>query len=107
MAALALVLMTAPSEEVAAEIGKKLVAERLAACANLIPHIRSLYAYKGTFCDEAETLCIVKTRPELFAALERRVRELHPYEVPEVVMVEARDVAAAYLAWVLESTDPA
>jgi periplasmic divalent cation tolerance protein len=104
MAALALVLMTAPSEEVAADIGKKLVEERLVACANLVPRIRSLYAWKGTLCDEAETLCILKTRPELFGAIERRVRELHPYEVPEVVMVEARDVSAAYLAWVLEST---
>ena len=104
MAALALVLMTAPSEEVAAGIGQKLVEERLVACANLVPRIRSIYAWKGTLCDEGETLCILKTRPELFAALERRIHELHPYEVPEMVMLEADGVGAAYLAWVLAST---
>jgi len=104
MSALSIVLMTAPSEQVAADIGRKLVEERLAACANLIPKIRSIYTWRGAVCDEAETLCVLKTRPELFHAVEKRILELHPYEVPEVVLIDVREASARYLGWVLEAT---
>ena len=97
---------TAPDEAVAARIARALVDERLAACANLVPGVRSIYRYEGTLDDGAETLLIVKTRAEKAPALEARVRALHPYELPEVLRVDVAGGNAPYLAWVLAETAP-
>lgn len=94
------VLMTAPSEEVAANLGRTLVEERLAACVNIVPRLRSIYAWRGKVEDEAEVLCLVKTRAALWEALRTRVLALHPYEVPELVALRPAEVSPAYLAWV-------
>ncbi|MGH7804266.1 MAG: divalent-cation tolerance protein CutA, partial [Candidatus Binatia bacterium] len=79
------VLMTAGSVEEAARIARALVEERLAACVNLVPGIRSIYRWQGAIADDAEVLLVAKTRRASLDALERRVRELHSYEVPEVL----------------------
>jgi len=99
-----IVFMTAPSEEVAANIGKTLVEEKLIACCNIVPQIRSIYTWKGKVCDEKEVLCIIKTREELFDRLKRRVKELHPYEVPEIIAVKIKDGLREYLNWIDEAT---
>ena len=99
-----IVLITAASEDEAAKIGRTLVDEKLAACANIIPGIRSIYTWKGETCDDTECLMVVKTVAANFDALERRVRELHSYEVPEVIAIPIIKGSAPYLDWVEENT---
>ena len=99
-----LVLMTAPSMEKAAELGRTLVEEQLAACANLVPGLRSIYRWEGKVCDEPEVLMLLKTRAELFEPLRARVAALHPYQVPEVLRLGVEAGHLPYLDWVREST---
>ena len=88
-------------------VGRTLVEERLAACVNIVPRLRSIYAWRGKVEDEAEVLCLVKTRPELWEALRARIGALHPYEVPEIVALRADQVSPPYLAWLRgETRDP-
>jgi periplasmic divalent cation tolerance protein len=98
------VLCTVPTEEHARQIARTLVEERLAACVSVLPGLRSFYRWEGDLCDDAEILLLIKARRELFDALARRLHELHPYQVPEIVALEAAAVAPAYLAWLREST---
>jgi periplasmic divalent cation tolerance protein len=76
------VFSTFPTEEKAAEIARTLVSEGHAACANLMPAVRSIYRWQGQICDERETLAVMKTTRERFEALRDRLVALHPYEVP-------------------------
>src|SRR5262245_6171373 len=101
------VLVTAPDGETAARIGRVLVEERLAACVNIVPGLRSIYAWQGKVNDEAEVLCLVKTRRALYPALRDRVTALHPYDTPEIVALPVTEGNAPYLAWVLASTQEA
>lgn len=96
-------LSTAPSPEKAAELAKALVEERLAACVNVLPGVRSFYRWKGELCDDTEALCVIKTRADRVEALRRRLVELHPYEVPELVVLEVTAGHPPYLAWLDES----
>jgi periplasmic divalent cation tolerance protein len=93
-------LSTAPSVEKAAEIARTLVEERLAACVNIVPGVRSIYRWKGELCDDTEVLCVIKTRKDRVAALRDRLPALHPYEVPELVVLEVASGHAPYLAWI-------
>jgi periplasmic divalent cation tolerance protein len=99
-----LVLVTAPSAEKAAELARALVEERLAACGNVVPGLRSIYRWEGAVHDEAEALLLLKTTRARLEALRARVVELHPYEVPEVLAFAADAGSAPYLAWVADST---
>jgi periplasmic divalent cation tolerance protein len=94
------VLTTAPSAEVAERMGGTLVEERLAACANVVPGIVSIFRWKGAVSHESEVLMILKTTTDAVDALRRRIVELHPYEVPEVLALDVRDGHAAYMDWV-------
>jgi periplasmic divalent cation tolerance protein len=94
-----IVFVTAASEEEAATIGKALVEDGLAACANIIPTIRSIYRWKGAVWDEKEALMIIKSRAELFERVSSRVKELHSYEVPEITAVKLEKGDPAYLLW--------
>jgi len=98
------VLVTAGSSEEAARIGQTLVAERLAACANVVGPIRSIYRWQGAVEDAAEHLLLLKARARDVTVLGERVRALHSYEVPEVLALPIRAGSAAYLAWRAEST---
>jgi len=100
------VLVTVPDEEVASRIANALVTEKLAACVNVVPGLRSIYAWEGKLCDESELLCLLKTRRELFSALRDRVLSLHPYEVPEIVALPMLHGSESYLAWLRDSTRP-
>jgi periplasmic divalent cation tolerance protein len=97
---ISIVLITAGNEEEAARIGRTLVEERLAACANIVPRLRSIYRWKGQICDEQECLIIAKTRTSLFQSLEKRVKELHSYEVPEIISFPVVRGLPQYLEWV-------
>lgn len=92
-------LVTAPDEATAAALARALVTERLAACVNRLPGVRSTYRWQGELHDEAEVLLIAKTTAAGYPALERRIRELHPYEVPEIVALPIEHGSTPYLAW--------
>ncbi|MDA8173005.1 MAG: divalent-cation tolerance protein CutA [Nitrospiraceae bacterium] len=98
------VLITAPNEDEGARIARTLVEESLAACVNMVKNIRSVYYWQGRVHDEAEALLIVKTRRELFGALSARVKELHSYEVPEIIALPVTEGPAGYLNWLYEAT---
>jgi len=98
------VFVTAPNAEVAADLAKTLVTEKLVACVNILPGLRSIYMWQGKVCDEEEVLCVLKTRRELFSALRDRVTALHPYQVPEIIALPLVDANAPYLAWLRDET---
>jgi periplasmic divalent cation tolerance protein len=102
-----LVFSTFASEEEAAGVVRALLDERLAACGTLLPGARSLYRWRGAVADEREVVVLLKTRRPAWPALERRLRELHPYETAECVAVEVAEGSPAYLAWLAESVGPA
>jgi len=96
------VLVTAASEDEARRIAEALVTERLAACCNLLPGVRSIYRWQGKVCHDDEILLVIKTSEKRFDDLERRVRELHSYDVPEVVALPMAAASEPYLAWLRE-----
>ena len=98
------VLVTTPSAEKAAEIARTLVEERLAACGNVVPAIRSIYCWEGKVEEAGEALLILKAPRAGFAALRDRVVALHPYDVPEVIALPVEAGHDAYLEWIARST---
>ena len=96
------VLVTVGSAAEGERLARSLVEERLAACVNRIPGIQSVYRWEGKLEQSEEELLIVKTGKELFTALEKRVRELHSYSVPEIIALPLIDGNAAYLRWLEE-----
>lgn len=94
-----LVFTTLPSAEAAADLAKAVVGEKLAACANLLPAVRSIYRWQGRVQDESEVLVLFKTRQEHFERLKARLLELHPYEIPEVLAVPVEQGYQPYLDW--------
>ena len=99
------VLVTAPGEEEALKIARALVEEKLAACANIVKGVRSIYSWKGQVCDDPEVLLIVKTTEQRFGPLKRRIREVHPYEVPEIIALPVLAGGEPYLEWVRKETE--
>ncbi|WP_018465636.1 divalent-cation tolerance protein CutA [Calidithermus timidus] len=98
------VLCTVPDEDSAHRISHTLVAEGLAACVNVLPRLTSVYRWEGEVTSGEELLLIIKTRQERYAALEARVKELHPYTVPEVIALPIQHGSKDYLDWLLQST---
>jgi periplasmic divalent cation tolerance protein len=96
--------ITCANAEQAAEIGRRLIEERLAACVNILPGMRSIYRWQGEIVTESEAVLIAKTRDELTAALTDRVRALHSYTVPCVVILPVLGGNPAYLEWLLGET---
>ncbi|HEX2076411.1 MAG TPA: divalent-cation tolerance protein CutA [Longimicrobium sp.] len=101
---LVVALSTAADVEQAARIGRALVEERLIACANLVPGLTSIYRWQGEVQTEAEVLIVMKTRRALVDRLKARLPELHPYEVPELVVAPVMDGLDAYCRWVRDET---
>jgi periplasmic divalent cation tolerance protein len=99
-----IVLTTLPGDADGHGFGRKLVDERLAACVNLLPIMDSVFRWEGQVEQDSERQVIIKTSRERIAALWDRIRELHPYEVPEFVVLPILDGSDAYLRWLGEST---
>ena len=98
------ILTTTGTEEQALSIARALVSERLAACVNIIGPVRSVYRWRDAIEDDREFLLLIKTRATLYMKVERRVRELHTYEVPEVLAMSLDRGSPPYIKWLLEST---
>jgi periplasmic divalent cation tolerance protein len=100
------VLTTAPNAEVGGLIARALVEERFAACVNVIPGVRSIYRWEGEVQDDPEVVLIIKTRADRCEALAARIKDLHPYDLPEVLVLPAVGGSAPYLAWIETETKP-
>ncbi|MGH8011780.1 MAG: divalent-cation tolerance protein CutA [Candidatus Binataceae bacterium] len=96
----------AANQEQSEAIARALVGERLAACVNIVGPVRSVYRWRDAIKDESEYMLIIKTRTRLFTKLERLVRELHSYEVPEIITVPISAGSKPYLEWLQETTAP-
>jgi periplasmic divalent cation tolerance protein len=98
------VLITTPTLKDARAIGKKLVEEKLAACANIVPRVESIFFWQGRIHQQREALMIVKTRRAAFGRLVKRVKSLHRYSVPEIIAWSIGRGSKEYLRWIREST---
>jgi periplasmic divalent cation tolerance protein len=98
------VLTTLPADADAASFARALVGERLAACVNLLPEMESVYRWEGEVQEDPERQLIIKTSRERVVALWEKLRELHPYDVPEFIVLPIVDGNQAYLRWIGEST---
>ena len=96
-----LVLMTAANREEAVRIAEMLVSARLAGCVQILTEIQSIYRWQGEVARESEVLLLAKTTGTRFDELDRRVREIHSYETPEIVALPVTQVSAPYLQWLL------
>jgi periplasmic divalent cation tolerance protein len=99
-----IVLVTCGSEEEAIKIAQSLVEERLAACVNLVSPVRSIYRWEGKIWDEKEWILIIKTQKQRFEKLERKVKSLHSYSVPEIIGLPIIEGSSSYLDWLEEMT---
>jgi periplasmic divalent cation tolerance protein len=97
------VLVTAPPKE-AERLARTLVEERLAACANIVPGVKSLYWWQGKLNRDAESLIIMKTPPRNVAKLLKRLKKLHSYTVPEFLALPVLEANPDYVAWANEET---
>lgn len=98
------VFITAPNEEEASALAKALVEARLAACVNIVRNVRSIYRWQGAIEDDQEFLMVVKTRKDYIPALTAKVKELHSYDVPEVIALPIVGGSQDYIQWLNEST---
>ncbi|KAB2926678.1 MAG: divalent-cation tolerance protein CutA [Dechloromonas sp.] len=94
-----LIITNCPDEEVANAIALALVEEKLAACVNLLPRVQSVYRWQGAVESTSEIPLLIKSTAACYAAVENRIRQLHPYEIPEIVALPITHGLPAYLNW--------
>jgi len=99
------VVTTVGTEEQAYLIAREIVARRQAACVNVVPGIRSIYRWKGKICKDGELLLIVKTLEDEFEAVAATIRELHSYELPEILSFSVSRGERSFLDWIAGSVD--
>jgi periplasmic divalent cation tolerance protein len=98
-----LALSTFPDPETARKISNQLVAEKLAACANILPSVESTYRWKEKIESGNETLVFFKLSEDVQSAFQEKLRSLHPYEVPEIIFVPISSGLPEYLRWVAQN----
>ncbi len=99
-----LVLCTCPDQECALGIGERVVEERLAACVSVLPGVTSIFRWEGQLQRETEVMLLIKTSGEVVDALATRLRQLHPYVVPEIIALPITGGLPDYLSWVTQCT---
>jgi periplasmic divalent cation tolerance protein len=99
-----LIITNCPDEEVANAIALALVEEKLAACVNILPRVQSVYRWQGAVESASEIPLLIKTTADRYGALESRIGELHPYDVPEIIAVPITRGLPAYLNWLAGET---
>jgi periplasmic divalent cation tolerance protein len=97
------ILCTCPDEETAARLARGMVQERHAACATVVPRVRSVYRWEDAIRDESEALLVIKTTSSHFFVIEHWLEEHHPYDVPELIALKNEHVAEPYLQWLRQS----
>ncbi|CAK5073714.1 unnamed protein product [Meloidogyne enterolobii] len=98
------VYVTVPSTEVGKNIAKEIIQKRLAACVNIVPHLTSIYEWKGKIEEESESLLIIKTEADRLVQLEEIVNKIHPYDVPEFIVLPIEKGSEPYLKWIYKQT---
>ncbi len=98
-----LVISTCPDPETADRIAHTLIAEKFAACANIIPAVHSIYRWKDKIETAGEVIVFFKTTLDQQAAFQEKLRSLHPYDVPEIIFIPVVTGLPDYLRWVIES----
>ncbi|MBU6435202.1 MAG: divalent-cation tolerance protein CutA [Nitrospirae bacterium] len=98
------VLVTAVNQEEAVRIGKEMVNAKLAACANIIPGVKSIYRWKGKVVKAQEVLLILKSSKPRYRALEKAIKAVHTYEIPEIIALPVMEGLAQYIGWVRSET---
>ncbi len=98
-----LILSTSPNVEIAEQIAQALVTDKLAACVNILPEIKSIYTWQGKIASEQEVQLIIKTKVEMFTAVSDKITQLHPYDVPEIIALDITQGYQPYLHWIDES----
>lgn len=88
----------------AKQIAKQIVNEKLCACVNILPSVSSVYSWENNVQEDDEILMIIKTKKTLFDTLCSRIKELHPYEVPEIISTEIIQGSKSYLDWISNNT---
>jgi periplasmic divalent cation tolerance protein len=99
-----IILTTVPSGDLGERLARALVEERLAACANILPPMTSIYRWKGAVERDEERQLVLKTTRERASAVQRRIAELHSYELPEFLVLPVVDGSPGYLEWVRGET---
>ena len=99
------VITTVGTEEQAYLIAREIVARRQAACVNILPGVRSIYRWKGKICKDGELMLVVKTLEKEFDAVAATIRELHSYELPEILSFTVSHGERGFLDWIAESID--
>ncbi|BBG65586.1 periplasmic divalent cation tolerance protein CutA [Hydrogenimonas sp.] len=95
-----LVLVTAPTADEAELIAQKLLKKRLAACVNIVPNLLSIYRWKGKVERDEECMMIIKTEKRVLKKLEKRIKKMHSYEVPEILVFRVEEGEKEYLKWI-------
>lgn len=101
---LCLLYTTFPDRQMAQDIGGILVKERLAGCVNILPGMKSIYEWEGKIETADEVVLLVKTRTEISAAVQTRIKELHPYDIPAILQLPVESGFAPYIEWLTEQT---
>ena len=96
---------TCSSEAEAKNISRKIVDKRLAACCNIIPGITSIYSWEGKIEESQESLLLIKTTLKNYEQLEKEIKMIHSYAVPEIIALNAETGSAAYLDWIVDYVD--
>ncbi|MBN2055475.1 divalent-cation tolerance protein CutA [bacterium] len=100
------VLVTAPSREIAMSLGRTLLEERLAACVQIVPGLTSLYQWQGKIQCDDELLMLIKTTAACFEALRIRIKNIHPYDLPQIVALPLAAGDEHYLDWLKDQVGP-
>ncbi len=104
MGSICVILITSASYKEAETLGKTLIEERLAACVNIVPGVKSFFWWEGKVSEENEVLLLVKTVPERLSELVERVRSIHSYSVPEIISLPVTGGFEGYIKWVCDET---
>ena len=94
---------TVPDQHTAETIAKSLVKEKLAACCNIVPGLKSIYRWEKRVQSDDELLLIIKTRFTLYSEIEKKIKDLHPYTVPEIIALPLINGSLEYLNWMDEN----
>jgi periplasmic divalent cation tolerance protein len=100
-----IVYCTVANTETAKSIARTIVEKKLAACCNIIPAVNSIYCWKGEIEESEEVLMLIKTTQRKYEQLEKEIKMIHSYSVPEIIATRLETGSSAYIDWIIESVD--